>query len=104
MDSNVLIVGIIVLGLIVVVILLRDRITKLLVRGSVTKQEGEVRFEADKPSAQLPTDPRASVTIRGNKSVGESKMQVSRDGVEISDNLALGKQEIKVDDPAKKKP
>ncbi len=104
MDSNVLIVGIVVLGLIVVVILLRDRITTMLVRGSVTKQEGEVRFEADKPQDAKPNDERASVTIRGTKSFGSSDIQVSRDDVEISDTLSVGDQKIKVDEPAKKKP
>ncbi|MDL1898719.1 hypothetical protein FBQ82_20950 [Anaerolineae bacterium CFX7] len=103
MDSNVLIVGIVVLGLVVVVVLLRDRITALIVRGSATKQEGEVRFEADKPRETKANDARASVSIRGNKSLGKSKMQVSRDDVEISDNLTIGEQEFKVEDHSKKK-
>jgi len=103
MDSNVLIVGIVVLGLVVVVILLRDRITALIVRGSATKQEGEVRFEADKPQEMKANDARASVSIRGNKFWGESEMQVSRDDVEIVDNAGVGKQKIQVKDSVKKK-
>ncbi|MBI4671117.1 MAG: hypothetical protein HY741_05555 [Chloroflexi bacterium] len=104
MDSNVLIVGIVVLGLIVIVILLRDRIRTLLVRGSVEKREGELRVEADASQTPMPNDTRASVTIRGNKSIGTSQMEVKREDVEISDNVSVGKAEIKVDDRAKKKP
>ncbi len=96
MDSNVLIALIVVAGIVVIVFLLRDRITKLRARASMSKGEGGVDIEAAKPKQKMsaqPPDPH-SVVISGNKNIGRGNaIEVSRDDVAVTDNLQLGEDQ-----------
>jgi hypothetical protein len=102
MDSNVLIVLILVVGVIAIVVMLRDRITKFRAHTSVTKGEGGVDIEAAKPKQKMsaqPPDPH-SVVISGNKNIGRGNaIEVSRDDVAVTANLQLGEDQKIVAEP-----
>ncbi len=103
MDSTVQIVFVVVIGIIVVVLLLRDRLTTFFVRGSVDKREGELKVEAAPPqSGASQSDTRPSVDISGNKSFGDTRIGVKRGDVRVDDNLFAGKTDIQVEDDKKK--
>ena len=101
MDSNVVIVLIVVVGLIVVVWMLRDRLTKLRLGGSVEKKEGEVTLEAAPRESPGTAESKYGVDIIGNKSAGSSKIKVSRPDVRVANNTSIGKSEIEVKDDKK---
>jgi hypothetical protein len=106
MDNNALIVLIIVLGIIIIVYLLRDRITGLRTRASLEKREGEFELKAAKPqppSTASQPEAKYSVDISGNKTVGQSKMKVQHDDVRIVDNTLFGKSDIEITDSNSKK-
>lgn len=101
MDSNVLIVLIVVVGLVVVVWLLRDRLTKFRVGGSVEKKEGEVSLEASPRESSGTASSKYGVDISGNKAAGKSKIDVSRPNVRVANNTSVGQSEIQVKDEKK---
>jgi hypothetical protein len=107
MDNSALIVLFIVLGIVVVVYLLRDRLTRLRAKASVDKREGELEVEAAEPqplaTSSQPTDP-PSINISGNKTFGKTRVKIERDDVGVTGNTLLGSTQIEVKDSAAKKP
>lgn len=106
MDSNVLIALVIVVGIVVIVFLMRDRITEVLARGSVDKREGEVRLKAAKPQPPQSGEqagPPPSIDITGALMVGKNRLEVNRDSVRVKDAKMLGENEIGInaEPPAK---
>ncbi len=93
-NGTVLIVLLIIVGVIVIVFLLRDRITKLGARASLDKREGEFNIEAADPKQspkEMPAD-KHSVNISGNRQLGKSNViEVERSDVNVQNNLQLGK-------------
>ncbi len=100
MDSTVLIALIVVVGIVIVVWMLRDRLTAITARGS--QNEIEVKAEAA-PDASPPANaPRAGVSITHTKSIGNTKIEIARDDVNMDDNLLTGKTDIRVKADPKK--
>lgn len=103
MDSSVLIVLVVVIGIIVVVWMLRSRITLFSARGSIDKREGELKVEAaPTQSGANQSDARPSVDISHNKAFGDTRIGVKRGDVRVDDNLLAGKTDIQVEDDQKK--
>lgn len=103
MDSTVLIVLIVVIGVLVLVWMLKDRITLFSARGSVDKREGELKVEAAPPQVDAgKSGARPSVDISGNKALGNTRIDVKRGDVRVDDNLLTGKTDIQVEDDQKK--
>jgi len=48
-------------------------------------------------------DPKYSVNITGNTTIGDSKMKVRRDDVQIKDIKVIGKSDIEVDEQKKRR-
>lgn len=96
--------GIIVLGIVIIVLAFRDRITDL-VFGVSDKQgdrerKGVFRAKAAHPQRKSKGDNKSSksytVDISGNTRIGLEKTRVSRDGVRIANNTSLGITDINV--------
>ena len=106
MDNGAVIALIIVVGIVVVVFLLRDRITGLRAKASVDKREGEFEVKAAKPQppaiSSQPTEP-PSINISGNKAFGKTRVKIERDDVGVTDNTLVGNTQIEVKDPTPKK-
>lgn len=105
MDSSVLIALVVVVGIIFVVWMLRSRITLFSARGSIDKREGEVKLEAAPPQSPIAvhSEPKYSVDINGNTTIGDTQIGVSRPDVRISRNRLFGKSKIQVVDEEKRK-
>jgi hypothetical protein len=101
--ENVYIVLIVVVGIIVVVWMLRGRLTAVTARGSVPKGEVEMKAEAV-PEASNKGDatPKYGVDIHGIKSVGDTRIGVQRDDVRLADSAFAGKTDIHVKNDDKK--
>ena len=97
MDTTIIIAIIIVIGLIAVVFLLRDRRMELFVDGK--KATMKVKAKADEPVVE--DEPAASVVFKGNKLRGEGEYRM-RD-TEFSENDVDGKQKLDLgyDEPSK---
>jgi hypothetical protein len=97
MDTTIIIAIIIVLGIIAVVFLLRDRLTELFVDGK--KVTMQVKAKADEPVVE--DEPSPGVVFKGNKIRGEGEYRM-RDA-EFSENDVDGKQKIELgyDEPSK---
>lgn len=104
MDSNVLIVGIVVLGIVVIVVLLKDRITSLFVKASSDSASVNVKTAEPAPSTAESLPPN-SVNYSDNASFGSTDVEISRPNTNVSENLSVGKTNIKItkDDPKSKK-
>ena len=98
------ITGIIVLGIVIIVLAFRDRITDL-VFGVSEKQgdlerKGDFRVKAAHPQPKTKGDKKSgksyAVDISGNTRIGVEQTKVSRDGVRITDNKSIGKTNIEV--------
>jgi hypothetical protein len=96
MDTTI-IIAIIVLGLVMVVFLLRDRLTELFVDGK--KVTMQVKAKADEPVVE--DEPSPGVVFKRNKIRGEGEYRM-RDA-EFSENDVDGKQKIELgyDEPSK---
>ncbi|MCP4422619.1 MAG: hypothetical protein GY805_38910 [Chloroflexi bacterium] len=108
--ETVYIVGIIavaiVLTIIVVVWLLRSRITSGRFKGSATEQSVEAEIQASAPQnatappistpAPPPSQQPPDVDISGNWMIGTNVIRVWRDKARVSYNKLLGKQQIEV--------
>jgi hypothetical protein len=94
MDKTVMIVGIV--ALVLIVYLLRDRITSLYVNWT----KGTMQVKA-KPNEPIQDDPPVNVVFKGNKLRGEGEYRMR--GTEFSENDVDGKQKVELgyDDPLK---
>jgi hypothetical protein len=111
MYSVAIIAGAIVLAIIGVVWLLRDKITSGHFSGSAKEQSVKAEFKAaapQKPSNNPPTTSppvspgsSPSVDISGNTIIGMNVIRVLRDKTRVSFNWLLGKNriEVKADNP-----
>lgn len=104
MDSNVQIVLIVVIGIVVIVFLLKDRLTAFRLGGSMVTKEGEVKLEAAQPGTQNSgTAPQKyNVDVSRNKTVGNGEISVSRPDVRVDDNASIGRSRIQVKDSSQK--
>lgn len=99
-----IVAGVIGVVIIVVVWLLRDRITGGHFRGSVPQQEIELELKASSPRnrSETPASPAggtnrpAAVDISGNWLVGTNTIRVLRDKARVSFNRLLGRNRIEV--------
>jgi hypothetical protein len=94
MNTTVIIVGIV--ALVLIVYLLRDRITSLYVNWT----KGTMQVKA-KPNEPIQDDPPVNVVFKGNKLRGEGEYRMR--GTEFSENDVDGKQKVELgyDDPLK---
>lgn len=94
MNTTVMIVGIV--ALVLIVYLLRDRITSLYVNWT----KGTMQVKA-KPTEPIQDDPPVNVVFKGNKLRGEGEYRMR--GTEFSENDVDGKQKVELgyDDPLK---
>jgi hypothetical protein len=94
MNTTVMIVGIV--ALVLIVYLLRDRITSLYVNWT----KGTMQVKA-KPNEPIQDDPPVNVVFKGNKLRGEGEYRMR--GTEFSENDVDGKQKVELgyDDPLK---
>lgn len=99
-----IVAGVIGVVIIVVVWLLRDRITGGHFRGSVPQQEIELELKASPPrnrsdasasSANAPSQ-SAAVDISGNWLIGTNTIRVLRDKARVSFNRLLGRNRFEV--------
>jgi hypothetical protein len=104
MDPNVLITFIIILGIVLIVVLLSGRLTKLAAWASIRKGEGGLNIEAAKPKSTQPQpSDQYSVNISGNVAQDRAKIIVSQDNVNVEDNTLTGGSEINVGQISTKK-
>ncbi|RFP62835.1 MAG: hypothetical protein BJG00_002500 [Limnothrix sp. CACIAM 69d] len=84
----------VVVGLvaIVIVVLLRDRITALWFDSS-----GKMGVKAQPPEPATEDEKPVGVVFKGNKLRGEGEYSIRRDGVDFSENDADGKQKVEID-------
>ena len=103
MDSAVLIVLIVAVAVVVIVWLLRGQLTAITARGSLPKGEVEVKAEAA-PDAKDASGAAAKygVDIHGVKSMGDTRIGITRDDVRVADSAFAGKTDIQVKDDEKK--
>ena len=96
MDTNLIIAVIVAFGLIMIVYLLRDRLTSLSVNG--TKGIMKVKAKLNEP---IEDDPPVNVVFKGNKLRGEGEYRMQ--GTEFSENDVDGKQKVELgyDEPRK---
>ncbi len=102
MDSNTVLVAlIVVVGIVIIVLLLRDRITKFGAHASLKDQDGSVSIEAAKPQrAKTPPPDTHSVVISRNKNIGkDNAIEVSRGDVAVTDNDQIGQNQKIVAEP-----
>jgi len=94
MNTTVIVAGI--FALVLIVYLLRDRITSLLVNW----KKGTMHVKA-KPNEPIHDDPPVNVVFKGNKLRGEGEYRMR--GTEFSENDVDGKQKVELgyDDPLK---
>jgi hypothetical protein len=93
------ITGIIVLGVVTVVYLLRDRLSQLFIRAS--KDQGELNITAREQTPQLQNSQNPyNIDISGNNTFGKTKIGVEREGTKIAGNTAVGQTEINVTLPS----
>ncbi|MBE9003967.1 hypothetical protein NIES593_17780 [Hydrococcus rivularis NIES-593] len=97
--ETIYIVGTVVVGIIVLVFLLRDRLSELFIRAS-SQGEAELKVTAAKRKPQkLITQNPYSVDISGNNLIGKNKVAVKRDQTKITGNTAFGENQIEVSLP-----
>ena len=108
MDSNVLIVLIVVVGIVAIVYMFRDRITKFIAQVSLKDRSGNIDIEAAKPQKPQANPPDThSVVISRNKNIGkDNSIEAGRGDVAITDNVQIGQSQkivVKPDSGRKKK-
>jgi hypothetical protein len=85
---------IIVVGIILVVFLLRDRLSQLFIRAS-SQGEAELKMTASQKTTQeRSTENPYTLDISGNSLFGKNKVTVERDRARITGNTAVGVNEI----------
>jgi hypothetical protein len=102
MDTNlVLFALIVVVGIVVIVLLLRNRVTKVDANASLKDQSGSFSVQASKPQPPQGTPPDShSVVISGNKNIGkDNAIEVSHADVAVKDNTQIGKNQKIVVEP-----
>jgi hypothetical protein len=97
MDTTIIIAIIIVLGLIAVVFLLRDRLTELFVDGK--KATMQVKAKANEPVVE--DEPAASVVFRKSKLRGEGEYRMRDTNFSEMDIDGKQKFELGYDEPSK---
>ena len=106
MDTWVVISFIVVVGLVLIIWMLRDRLTSFTARGSMDKREAEVTMQAAPNQTQTAVgSPKSShsVEIRGNTAIGKTKMDISQTDVGVEDNKFAGNTDLKVKPDQKKR-
>jgi len=98
--SAVLVTAIVVVGVIVIVILLRDRLSELSVDGSKAKMKAKMDAKLPEVSDEEPT----GVVFKGNKLRGEGEYRMQKS--EFSEHDVDGKQKIELgyDEPSSSVP
>ncbi|MDX2214861.1 MAG: hypothetical protein SFY66_16355 [Oculatellaceae cyanobacterium bins.114] len=87
----------VVVGLVIIVVLLRDRITRFFVR----TPQGEIGIDAAAPDAKTPQPPEPpySVDFSGNKFEGTGgTFRISRDSVRVKDNTVKGERDFLIEE------
>lgn len=91
--------------IVIVVFLLRGRITEVDAHGSVKKQEGRLKFKAAAPASKADSSGRTySVDISGNRVFGAGRFSIFRDGVRVARNWFVGKPTVEVKHDHEQKP
>jgi hypothetical protein len=102
------IAGIIALALVLIVWMIRDRITRGRAEFDVTKKRGAAEFEASKPGKTPPdaTEQAAKphdVDVSGNIAIGSGLIRVWQRSTRVARNWLVGKPKIEVKSPPPQK-
>ncbi|SRR6266404_7254913 len=91
-------------AIVIVVFLLRSRITDVEAHGSVKKQEGRFKIKAAPAASEgSGTADPYSVDISGNRVVGVGRFRILRDSVRVARNWFAGKSTLEVEPDQEKK-
>lgn len=94
-NSSVLIALIVVVGIVVIVFMLRGRITRFIAQISLKDHSGNIGIEAAKPQKPQVVPPDShSVVISGSKQIGKGNViEISRDDVAVTDFDQIGQDQ-----------